>query len=64
MPRCSRAQVLTLHRLDAQTLEALLKRAEAAQGRDLPLDVEARQAVIAMADGDGRYLISMAEKAV
>ena len=58
----SRAQVLTLHRLDVTALSALLKRAEAAQGRDLPLNADARQAMIAMADGDGRYLISMAEQ--
>ena len=41
----------------------LLARAEAALGRTLPLDARgARQALRAMADGDGRYLINMAEQ--
>lgn len=58
----SRAQVLTLNRLDASALEILLRRAEAHVGRDLPLAPEARAALVAMADGDGRFLITLAEE--
>ena len=57
----SRAQVLVLHRLDAAALEALLERAEALVGRPLPLTSEARAALIADADGDGRFLLNGAE---
>ena len=57
----SRCQVLVLRRLDDAALERLLERAEAAT-RPLPLDPEARGAVRAMADGDGRYLLNMAEQ--
>ena len=57
----SRCQVLVLHRLDETALEALLVRAETALGRPLPLDTDARAAVKAMADGDGRYLLNLAE---
>jgi putative ATPase len=57
----SRAQVFVLHRLDADALGALLARAEAFEGRSLPLEPPAREAMIAMADGDGRYLLSLAE---
>jgi len=58
----SRAQVLVLHRLDDEPLEQLLKRAEAEEGIELPLDEEARTAVRGMADGDGRYLINLVEQ--
>ncbi len=58
----SRCQVLVLKRLDDATLQALLKRAEAAEGRALPLAADAREALIAMADGDGRYLYNLAEQ--
>ncbi|MEM6745265.1 MAG: replication-associated recombination protein A [Pseudomonadota bacterium] len=58
----SRAQVLTLRRLDAEALERLLQRAEAAEG-PLPVTSEARAALIAMADGDGRALLNLAEQA-
>jgi len=58
----SRAQVLTLRSLDEGALEALIARAEAAHGQPLRLAPEARQALIALADGDGRYLITMAEQ--
>lgn len=58
----SRAVVLTFHRLDDAALEALLQRAEAAEQRKLPLDDEAREAVKAMADGDGRAIINLAEE--
>ena len=56
----SRAQVLILHRLDAEALSTLLARAEAAQG-PLPLTAEARGALIGAADGDGRFLLNQAE---
>src|ERR1700742_4216682 len=58
----SRCQVLVLHRLDEAALETLLERAETALGKKLPLDADARQALKAMADGDGRYLLNMAEE--
>jgi putative ATPase len=57
----SRAQVLILHRLDAEALERLLTRAEALEGRALPLDGDARSALVASADGDGRFLLNQAE---
>jgi len=57
----SRAQVLVLRRLDDDALEELLQRVEAAEGRTLPLDADARTALRAMADGDGRYLLNMAD---
>ena len=57
----SRCQVLVLHRLDDDALEELLCRAEAAEARPLPLDEDARPALRAMADGDGRFLLNLAE---
>ncbi len=57
----SRAQVLVLHRLDAAALEELLTRAQATEGRSLPLTADARTALIASADGDGRFLLNQAE---
>ncbi|MBA17429.1 MAG: AAA family ATPase [Sphingomonas sp.] len=57
----SRAQVLILRRLDAGALEKLLVRAEALEERPLPLDPDARAALIASADGDGRFLLNQAE---
>jgi putative ATPase len=59
----SRAQVLTLHRLGEAKMRNLLLRAEAAMGRTLPLTEEARATLIAMADGDGRALLNLAEDA-
>ncbi len=56
----SRAQVLVLDRLGSAALETLLTRVEALNNAPLPLTTEARQALIAMADGDGRYLLTMA----
>ena len=56
----SRAQVLILHRLDAEALEKLLARAEELEG-PLPLTDDARAALIASADGDGRFLLNQAE---
>ncbi len=58
----SRAQVLVLRRLDDDDLETLLKRAEAYYGHPLPLTPEARASLRAMADGDGRYLLNLAEE--
>ena len=57
----SRAQVLVLHRLDAAALDILLARAEALMGRMLPLTEDARAALIASADGDGRFLLNQVE---
>ena len=57
----SRAQVFVLRRLDDAALDELLKRAEAYEGRALPLTQEAREALTAMADGDGRYVLTLAE---
>lgn len=57
----SRAQVLVLNRLDDNALGQLLDRAEAIEGRALPVTAEARTALIASADGDGRFLLNQAE---
>jgi len=58
----SRCQVFVLNRLDDAALEALLRRAEADMSRALPLTPDARQALKAMADGDGRYVLNLAEE--
>ncbi len=58
----SRSQVLTLKSLDEEAIELLLERAETALGQDLPLDDEARQALIRMADGDGRSSLTLAQE--
>ncbi len=58
----SRCQVLVLRRLDDAALELLLIRAEAPPGHKLPLAGDGRAALRAMADGDGRYLLNMAEQ--
>ena len=58
----SRAQVLVLERLGAEDLIRLLERAEAELDRHLPLDPAARQALIEMADGDGRALLNLVEQ--
>lgn len=57
----SRAQVLILRRLDAPALEQLLERAETVMERTLPLDTAARDALLASADGDGRFLLNQVE---
>lgn len=59
----SRAQVLVLKRLDEQALETLLQKAGEKAG-ELPLTSKARALLITMADGDGRYLLSMAEQII
>ncbi|MEQ1640370.1 MAG: replication-associated recombination protein A [Novosphingobium sp.] len=56
----SRAQVLILHRLDAPALDTLLARGEELEG-SLPLTQDARAALVASADGDGRFLLNQAE---
>lgn len=58
----SRCQVLVLKRLDGEAMEKLLQRAEGLEGVSLPLTPAAREGVIAMADGDGRYLLNLAEE--
>ena len=57
----SRTQVLVLNRLDDAAQEELLVRAEKEDSKPLPLDTDARAALRAMADGDGRYLLNMVE---
>ena len=58
----SRCQVLVLRRLDDDALERLLVRAEEAVGKALPLTEDARGSLRAMADGDGRSALNMAEQ--
>jgi putative ATPase len=58
----SRARVLIFKALDEEALRALMDRAEAAEGRKLPLDDDAREALIQMADGDGRAILTLAEE--
>jgi len=57
----SRSQVYVLKRLDDAALDQLLIRAEAQEGKNLPLTAESRQALLSLADGDGRYLLTMSE---
>ena len=58
----SRCQVLVLNRLDEAALELLIQKAETEFKRPLPVSTDARAALKAMADGDGRYLLVMAEE--
>lgn len=58
----SRSQVLVLKRLDEASLEKLITRAEDMFGAQLPLDAQARSSLVAMADGDGRYFLSLIEQ--
>ncbi len=58
----SRAAVLVFNRHDDLALEELLQRAEREEKRDLPVDADARAAIIGMADGDGRSAINLAEE--
>ncbi len=57
----SRCQVLILRRLDHEALAELIRRAEAIEERTLPVTQEARDALIASADGDGRFLLNQVE---
>ena len=61
-PLLSRSQVLVLKRLDDDALLTLLARAEAEEGAKLPLDEGARAGLCDIADGDGRYLLNLAEE--
>jgi putative ATPase len=58
----SRAQVFVLKRLGDEALEELLQRAEALMEKPLPLTPEARVALANLADGDGRYFLTLAEE--
>ena len=60
----SRMQVLVLRRLDEMALAGLLERAETYVGEALPLTDKAREMLLAMADGDGRYLLNAVEAIV
>ncbi len=58
----SRAQVFVLKRLSEKALDELLVRAEKITEQNLPLTRDGRDALIAFADGDGRYLLNLAEE--
>ena len=58
----SRARVLTFRSLDETAINQLLTRAEEVEGKPLPLDADARLALLAMADGDGRASLTLAEE--
>ena len=58
----SRAQVVVLNRLDLRDLERLAQRSEQDLGRALPLTGDAREALVEMADGDGRALLNLIEQ--
>ena len=57
----SRCQVFVLNRLNADDFEELLTRAEKQEGKSLPIDKEAREFMKTIADGDGRYILNLAE---
>jgi putative ATPase len=61
-PLLSRARVLVFQSLDAVATEKLLARAESIDGKPLPLDADARAALVRMADGDGRAALTLAEE--
>jgi putative ATPase len=58
----SRARVMIFRPLDSAAIEKILGRAESCEGRALPLDPDARLALVRMADGDGRAALSLAEE--
>ncbi|ABI61479.1 replication-associated recombination protein A [Granulibacter bethesdensis] len=58
----SRCRVMVLRRLDEAALERLLVRAEERMERPLPVSAEAREALVAMASGDGRYMLNLVEQ--
>jgi putative ATPase len=58
----SRARVLVFRPLDEAAIEKLLARAEAIEGKVLPLDAQARDALVGMADGDGRAALTLCEE--
>jgi putative ATPase len=57
----SRSHVMTFHSLSLQAIEQLLARAEETEEKKLPLDADARQVLMRMADGDGRSALTLAE---
>jgi len=57
----SRCQVLILRRLNEGALDTLIRRAEGEVGRPIPLTTDAREALVASADGDGRFLLNQVE---
>jgi putative ATPase len=61
-PLLSRARVLVFKSLDAEAIEKLYARAEEMEGKKLPVDAEAREVLIRMADGDGRAALTLAEE--
>jgi len=61
-PLLSRARVLVFRSLDEEAIGRLLARAEEIEGRALPLDADARAALIRMADGDGRAALTLTEE--
>jgi putative ATPase len=61
-PLLSRARVLSFRSLDAAAIEKLLARAEKIEGKPLPLDAQARETLVGMADGDGRASLTLAEE--
>lgn len=58
----SRARVMTFKALDEAAIEQLLKRAENVEAKPLPLEPDAREALVGMADGDGRAALTLAEE--
>jgi putative ATPase len=58
----SRCQVLVLNRLSGEAMASLIRRAEMFERRPFPADDAAREAMAAMADGDGRYFLNMVEE--
>jgi putative ATPase len=58
----SRASVLIFHVLDEEAIGKVIARAEHLEGRPLPLDEIARDAMIRMADGDARAALTLAEE--
>ena len=58
----SRARVMTFKSLDDDAIARLLERAERHEGKPLPLDDDARAALVGMADGDGRAALTLAEE--
>ncbi len=58
----SRARVLTFQAHSEDSIAKLLKRAEALEEEQLPLNDDARELLVRMADGDGRAGLTLAEE--
>lgn len=58
----SRARVLVFQPLGDEAVGKLLTRAEALEGKPLPLDEQARATLLRMADGDGRAALTLIEE--